>query len=116
MTATALNPRYRVLLNPSQKESERKELMKCFKDNQESASNASSSGSESPLTITLEAQEGAPPKKWFPLLSTVLEQRKESMKLPSKQVPGEQKVGHYLNAVHSVSDRVDPIAFWVEQE
>ena len=24
--------------------------------------------------------------------------------------------GRYFSAVHSVSDRVDPIAFWVEQE
>ena len=38
------------------------------------------------------------------------------MKLLSKQPPGEQEVGRYLSAVYSVSDRVDPIAFWVEQE
>ena len=117
LAATALDPRYRVLLNPSQKESARKELLKRFKDNQESTSSASSSGTESPLTITLDAQEGGPPKKRFRLLSTVLEQkRKGSIKLLSKQPPGEQEVCHYLNAVHSVSDRVDPIIFWIEQE
>ena len=38
------------------------------------------------------------------------------MKLLSKQPPREQEVGRYLSAVHSVSDRVDLIAFWVEQE
>ena len=117
LTATALDPRYRVLLNRSQKESARKELLKRFKDHQECASSASSSGTESPLTITLDAEEGAPPKKRFRLLSTVLEQkRKESVKLLSKQPPGEQEVGRCFSAVHSVSDRVDPIAFWVEQE
>ena len=118
LAATALDPRYRVLFNPSQKESARKELLKRFKDNQESTSSASSSGTESPLTITLDAQEGGPPpKKRFRLLSTALEQkRKESIKLLSKQPPGEQEVCRYLNAVHSVFDRVDPITFWIEQE
>ena len=56
----------RVLLNPSQKESARKKLLKRFKENQESASSASSSGisgTESPITITLDAQEGGPPPR-----------------------------------------------------
>ena len=38
------------------------------------------------------------------------------MKLLSKQPPGDQEVDRYLNAVHSLSDSVDPITFWVEQE
>lgn len=108
LVSTLLDPRYRVLLTPTQSDSAKEELLKYLKDVSGSVTSSSVSSAASPEHETDEAEE--PPKKQFHHLSKVLEQKlKEGMKKAEKAPPGKEQLELYLQNIQSIPEGVDPL-------
>ena len=111
LVATFLDPRYKLLLNPSQIDSAKKELLKLLKHLSDNGASSSSSVTASPDYN--ESEE--PPMKQFCHLSRLIEEKwKEGMKKTVSH-PGEQEIQRYLATFDPVSNHMDPVVFWVEQ-
>ena len=151
LMATALDPRYRVLLTASQQHSAKVHLLKqvicvqeilitpfmclymymvnscslpitCMyiiyivqvKEGELNSSSSSASGSPSVSHITFDEQCEEPPLKHFRLLSSILqEKQKDNTKKVHSTPPGQEELERYLSTTHIVTDRVDPITFFM---
>jgi len=72
---------------------------------------------DSPVSHEAGDQPGSPPLKRFKHLGKVIEQRwKEDLEKTAQLPPGKLKVEQYLSSKVTLSERVDPIDFWVENE
>ena len=106
--ATLLDPRYKLLINPSQIESAKKELLQQLKDLSENGDSGSSSVTVSPV----HPETDEPPMKQFCHLSKLLEEKwKEGFKKTSHQNPGEQELQNYLDIFNPVPTHVDPVGY-----
>ena len=114
ITATALDPRYRLLLNPRQTESAKMHLLKEIKEMVEDTS--SSSECDSPrqdITCEIETSEPPPKKKRFRHLVT--EQKwKEGLKKTASLPPGRTEIERYFTTIESATDRIDRLDYWIE--
>ena len=86
------------------------------KEDQESA-HASPSATDSPSAITMDQQveESEPPLKRFHFLSEILEEKQKESE-HRKTPAGEEELSRYLSTTHLVTERVDPVMFWIEHE
>ena len=114
ITAIALDPRCKLLLNPGQTEFAKVHLLKEIKDMVEDPS--SSSESDSPRhEITHDSEPPPKKKKRFRHLETVIEQKwKEGLKKSAALPPGRAEIEHYFSTVESATDTVDPLQYWIE--
>ena len=73
---------------------------------------------DSPITVTQEeCDQGSPPLKRFKHLEKVIEQRwKEDLEKTAERPPGKAEVERYFESKITLSEREDPITFWVENE
>lgn len=72
---------------------------------------------DSPVSQEAGDQPGSPPLKHFKHLGKVIEQRwKEDLEKTAQLPPGELEVEWYFSSKVTLSERVDPIDFWVENE
>ena len=72
---------------------------------------------ESPVPDFAEADEEPPRMKCFKHLEKVLEKRlKEGLEKTAQLPPGKAELERYLGNVVTVSERVDPVTFWVGNE
>ena len=89
IVATFLDPRYKLLLNPTQTASAKSELLKQLKELSDNGENSSSSTSASPA----HQESDKPPMKKFCHLSRLMEQKwKEDKRKASRKRPGEQEL------------------------
>jgi hypothetical protein len=110
LVSTLLDPRYRVLLTPTQADSAKEELLKYLKDTSGSVTSNSASSAASPEHEVDEAED--PPRKRFHHLSKVLEQKfKEGMKKAEKVPPGKEQLELYLQSVETIPEGVDPLSY-----
>ena len=119
LVATALDPRYKLLLNAVQLGSAKKELFKRLKEAaKEKNGTSSTSDSESlsqDISITDRCEE--PPTKLFRHLDRILEARvKEGLRQTSSLPPGKAEVERYFQSVESAAEKVDPLTYWIDQE
>lgn len=98
-----VDSRFRVLLNPTQQDSARLELLHYLKDQSGSESSGTSTP-RSPATTSRGVEE--PPPKRLCHLAKLLKQRN----------PEEHELEQYLTSIPSLEDGVDPVMHWVEQE
>ena len=113
LVATLLDPRYKLLINPSQIGSAKKELLQQMKDLSENGDSGSSSVTVSPV----HPETDEPAVKQFCHLSKLLEKKwKDGFKKTSHQHPGEQELQHYLDTFNPVPTHVDQVGYWVAQE
>ena len=122
LLATALDPRYCLLLNPNQLSHAKKELLKRLKeqaaDKDKNGSTCSSTceGEYSPNDISTKAVE-EPPVKRFHHLDRLLKQKwQEGVKKTASLPPGKAQFERYFQSVVTLGDHVDPLAFWVDRE
>ena len=113
LVATLLDPRYKLLINPSQIGSAKKELLQQLKDLSENGDSGSSSVTVSPV----HPETDEPPMKLFCHLSKLLEEKwKEGFKKTSHQHPGDQELQNYLDTFNPVPTQVDAVGYWIAQE
>ena len=111
--ATALDPRYKLLLNPGHTDFAKVHLLKEIKNMVDDPS--SSSESDSPKHENTYESEPPPKKKRFRHLETVIEQRwKEGLKKSAALPPGRAEIERYFTTVESATDAVDPLEYWIE--
>ena len=110
LVSMMLDPRYKVLLNPTQAESAKNHILKMLKNNSDASSSSSSAAS-----FPVHLDEGSePPKKHFHHLSKVLEARLKEGRTPKSPL-GELELAQYLQAIHSYSEDYDPLDFWINE-
>lgn len=118
--ATALDPRYRLILTAAEVVSAKQEICKMLKERAKEKNGCStSSASESeaqPITVEGEGDDG-PPTKRFRHLNRILEARfKEGLKKRSTLPSEEIEINHYFQSIEPISEKVDPLVFWLEQQ
>ena len=115
LMATALDPKYRLLLNPVQVESPKSTITQEIHNltTFDELESTSSSGEGSPShTISTIAE---PPAKCFRHLDKVLQMIwKEQVKKKSKLPPGKVEVD--FESTDSLADNTDPIEYWLNQQ
>ena len=115
LMAMALDPRYRLLLNPVQVESAKSTITQEIHNltTSDELESTSSSGKGSPShTISTIAE---PPAKHFRHLDKVLQMNwKEQVKKKSKLPPGKVEVD--FESTDSLADNTDPIEYWLNQQ
>ena len=115
LVAALLDPRYKLLLNPVQMETAKKELLKELKEAAGSSNSGSSDDGASPQQSTEEPEEPRP--KRFCHLSRLLEKKvKEGIQKVAKAPAGLQQLDQYIQAVHQLPEDFDPLQFWIENE
>ena len=60
--------------------------------------------------------QSEPPAKRFRLVSNILELKLKEKALQRSRIAPEQELYHYWAANYSLSEEVDPVIFWAEQE
>lgn len=117
LLATALDPRYRLLLNPVQMSAAKDHLLKEIKNGSGSPQSDSPQHQEAELHETAcSASDSEPPTKKFRHLNKVLEQKwKEGIQRIAKHPPGQVEVTRYFETVESLADSVDPLEYWESQ-
>ena len=64
-----------------------------------------------------EGVEGPPTEKHFKHLEKVLQQKvKEGLEKTAHLPPGKAELDHYFSSLLTMSEGVDPISFWTENE
>ena len=115
LLATALDPRYRVVLDTEQMVSARTELLSQLKEMRESNSSLSSSSTGSPSAASISVEENLAepsPSKQFRLLSGLIEKRlQQNIGKHSNVPPEEEEVDCYFSATHTLAEKVDPVFF-----
>ena len=114
LVATMLDPRYKVLLNRTQMESAKTNILKLLNQNGDESS--SPSAASSPVYQDLVEKDCEPPKKRFCHLAKVLEARlKEGSTKVMKSPLGELEVAQYLQVTTSISVDMDPLEYWTKE-
>ena len=119
LMATMLDPRYRLLLNPIQMESTKRQLLVALKEaaGNNGGSNSPSSGAVTVTPVVSQDETEEPPVKRFHHLSKLLQERaREGIEQVAKTPPGKQELEHYLQNFQPLSDQMDAVDFWVENE
>ena len=120
LLATALDPRYQVVLNAEQMTSARTALLSQLKEMRQKSQSSSSSSTGSPaasISVEENLPEEEPPKKRFRLLSGLIEQRIKQNVSKHPGVPAEEEeIDRYFSTTNTIAERVDPVFFWVECE
>jgi len=116
--ATALDPRYKVVLNTEQVASAKTEILRQLKHMRENSSSSDSSSAGSPAkAASVSVEENLaepPPKKRFRLLSGLIEKRLQEGVSKQAKVPPEEEVNRYFSSVHTLAEKLDPVFFWTE--
>ena len=114
LVATMLDPRYKVLLNRTQAESAKANILKLLNQNEDESS--SSSAANSPIHQDLVEKDCEPPKKRFCHLTKILEARlKEGSNKIKKSPLGELELAQYLQVTTSISADIDPLEYWTSE-
>ena len=114
LVATMLDPRYKVLLNRTQAESAKANILKLLNQNEDESS--SSSAASSPIHQDLVEKDCEPPKKRFCHLTKILEARlKEGSNKIKKSPLGELELAQYLQVTTSISVDMDPLEYWTSE-
>ena len=107
------DPRYRLLLNSSQADAATAKLLRYINDTESGGSPSISSG----ISAESEREEtDEPAKKRFHHVYKVLEEKLKETATKIKDRPGKQQLDKYLASIHTLSDNVDPLSFWVERQ
>ena len=117
--ATALDPRYKVVLNTEQLTSAKTEILHQLRYMRENSSSSDSSSAGSPAkAASVSVEENLaepPPKKRFRLLSGLIEKRlQEGVSKQAKVPPEEEEVNRYFSTAHTLAEKLDPVFFWTE--
>ena len=82
-----------------------------------SESNQSTPQTPSPPSTDHEGEAGPPASKRFKHLGRVLELRiKEGIQKASTLPPGKVEIEHYFSSVATLSEKEDPLTFWINNE
>ena len=122
LVATALDPRYQVVLDAEQIASARAALASKLKEmrQQSPTQSPSSSSTGSPAALVSVGEnlmEEEPPKKRFRLLSGLIEERiKQKISKHPGFPPEEEEINRYFSTTTTLGEKVDPVFFWIENE
>ena len=113
LVSTMCDPQYRLLLNATQADSAKVELLRYLNE----ANNEGSTSSSSAVSGESEIEEmDEPPKKRFHHVYKVLEEKLKEKATKVKIPPGKHQLEKYLVDIQTISDDVDPLNFWVEEK
>ena len=122
IVGTALDQRYRLVMNAVQIQSAKKHICKMMKEaaKEKNAGVSSTSECDSPSHETateLSEEPKEPPTKRFRHLNRILEAKlKEGLQRTSRFSKEKAEVEQYFQTVESTSEKIDPIDFWISQE
>ena len=108
VTATLLDPRYKVVLTTNQINSAKTCILKKLEEN------ASKSPSLCSPPEEAEDTTDEPASKHFCHLSRIIEERLKQRE--ARACPGEHELQQYIQDVHSVAENVDMFQFWLEKQ
>ena len=122
LVATALDPRYQVVLDAEQIASARAALASQLKEmrQQSPTQSPSSSSTGSPAALVSVGEnlmEEEPPKKRFSFLSGLIEERiKQKISKHPGFPPEEEGIKRYFSTTTTLGEKAEPVFFWIENE